>query len=146
MPLAAQDTADTPAAEVSILDRWQADRAVQFDAAEVTLDDLEYVARALVVFADSPNQPAYQQQLRLLASHAAELARRDVIVILDTDPDARSDARRALRPRGFSLVLVDKDGTVVFRKPEAWDVREISRQIDKLPSRQQEIRDAQGAG
>lgn len=138
LPLAAQETGGDAG---SVIDRWRADPATVFDAAEIVLDDLEYVARPLVVFGDSPNQPQVQQQLRLLSGHAGELALRDVIVIVDTDPDARSDPRRSLRPRGFSLVLIDKDGTVVFRKPEPWDVREIGRQIDKLPSRQQEIRD-----
>jgi hypothetical protein len=46
-----------------------------------------------------------------------------------------------LRPRGFMLALVSKDGSVFQRKPAPWDVREISRAIDKLPQRQQEIRD-----
>lgn len=130
-PLAAQDTP---------LDRWRADPAQVFAADEVLLADLDYTARALVVFADSPNQPQYQEQLRLIAAGAAELALRDVIVLVDSDPRSGSDARETLRPHGFSLVLIDKDGTVVFRKPDPWDAREISRQIDKLPSRRQEIR------
>lgn len=140
LPLSAQETDSDDA---TVIDRWRADPATVFDAAQIVLDDLEYIARPLIIFGDNPNQPQVQQQLQLLARHAGELALRDVIVILDADPDARSDPRRVLRPRGFSLVLIDKDGTVVFRKPEAWDVREISRQIDKLPSRQQEIRDRQ---
>jgi hypothetical protein len=41
-------------------------------------------------------------------------------------------------------VLIGKDGRVAQRKPSPWDVREIERAIDKMPLRQQEIRDANG--
>ena len=34
---------------------------------------------------------------------------------------------------------MDKDGQVKLRKPFPWDVREISRAIDKFPLRRQEI-------
>ncbi len=143
LALAAATVAATPlAAQDAAIDRWLADPEQVFDAADVMLGDLRYRARALIVFADSPEQAPFREQLRLIAAGAAELARRDVIVLTDTT--GGSDARAILRPRGFSLVLVDKDGTVVFRKPDPWTVREISRQIDKLPSRIQEIRDGLG--
>jgi hypothetical protein len=131
----------TDGTELSVIDRWRADPATIFDAAEVDLAALEYVARPLVVFADSPNQPQFVEQMRLLERDLSGLAVRDVIIITDTDPDARTDVRRTLRPRGFSLVLMDKDGRVALRKPEPWDVREIGRQIDKMPMRIQEIHD-----
>lgn len=65
---------------------------------------------------------------------------RDVVVIVDTDPDAKSELRTKLRPRGFMMVIVGKDGGVKLRKPSPWTVREITRQIDKMPLRQEEIR------
>lgn len=143
VPLAAQT--EVAAAEgQSVLERWQGDPTIVFDAADVTLDELKWVARPIVVFADSPNQPQFIEQMRLLQGDLAELGIRDVIIITDTDPAGASDARRILRPRGFSLVLVDKDGRVNFRKPDPWSVREITRQIDKMPLRIQEIRDRLG--
>lgn len=129
--------------ELSVIDRWRADPATIFDASEIDLAALEYVARPLVVFANSPEQPEFVEQMRLLQRDLPGLAIRDVIIITDTDPDARGDVRRALRPRGFSLVLMDKDGRVALRKPEPWDVREIGRQIDKMPMRIQEIHERQ---
>ena len=66
---------------------------------------------------------------------------RDVVVITDTDPEGRSALRKKLRPRGFMLTLIGKDGGVKLRKPFPWDVRELTRQIDKMPIRRQEIRD-----
>ena len=98
-------------------------------------------ARIVAVFADSPNDPAFQQQIAFLEDKAQDLVERDVIIVTDTDPAARSDLRTRLRPRGFSMVLIGKDGEVELRKPSPWDVREISRSIDKMPMRQQEIAD-----
>lgn len=110
-------------------------------AAEVTLADLLWLKRPIVVFADSPNDPAFQTQLRYLAEDPGELFKRDVVILTDTDPGTPSEARRKLRPRGFSMVLLDKDGDVKLRKPLPWSVREIVRAIDKFPLRRQEILD-----
>jgi hypothetical protein len=38
------------------------------------------------------------------------------------------------------LVIIGKDGGVKLRKPLPWDVREISRTIDKMPMRKREKR------
>jgi len=128
--------------EPGIVDRWTADRSVQFDANSLDLADLEWIARPVVVFADSPDDPRFRQQLDLLNARPDELAERDVIIITDTDPAARGALRLQLRPRGFMLVIMGKDGEVELRKPAPWDVREISRSIDKMPLRQQELEDA----
>jgi hypothetical protein len=125
----------------SVVERWQADHTIVFDAAEVDLAELAWIARPVVVFADNPNQPQFVEQMRLLQADLTELDIRDVIIITDTDPAARTLVRQTLRPRGFSLVLIDKDGRVNLRKPDPWSVREIARQIDKMPLRLQEVRE-----
>lgn len=111
------------------------------DAKDVSLADFQWIARPIVVFANTPADPRFQQQMEKLLARPGPLIERDVVVITDTDPAARSDIRLALRPREFMLVLIAKDGTVNLRKPFPWDVRELSRAIDKMPLRQQEIRD-----
>jgi hypothetical protein len=116
------------------------------DASEVTLSEFLWLKRPVVVFADSAADPAFATQMRLLEADPAALEERDVVVIIDTDPAARSEVRLALRPRGFSLVLLEKDGTAMLRKPLPWDVREIVRAIDKLPLRRQEILEQQPSG
>lgn len=125
-------TADTFAA-------WSADPTRVFTADEVDLDDMQWQLRALVVFGQGENDPLFIEQMELITGRIDEMVERDVIVIADTDPDTLSDLRRKLRPRAFMLALIGKDGRVALRKPAPWDVRELSRSIDKMPLRQQEI-------
>lgn len=115
-------------------------------AAEVVFDEQLYVKRPIVVFADSPNDPNYVRQMELLSRSYAELDERDVILVTDTDPAGRSEWRQKLRPRGFSLVIMDKDLRPVIRKPLPWDLREITHAIDRLPLRRQEILERNPAG
>lgn len=106
------------------------------------LNEFRWKKRPVLVFADSADDPAFIEQMELLLNRQDALLERDVIVLTDTDPDARGALRLKMRPRGFMLVLVGKDGGVKLRKPFPWDVREITRSIDKMPIRQREIRDA----
>jgi len=106
------------------------------------LSEFHWKKRPVLVFADSEDDPAFQAQMELLREQTDDLRARDVIVLTDTDPAARSALRLKMRPRGFMLVLVGKDGEIKLRKPRPWDVREITRSIDKMPIRQREIRDA----
>ena len=115
-------------------------------AADVVLADQLYVKRPVVVFADSPNDPNYLRQMELLALDLPALELRDVILVTDTDPAAMTEWRKKLRPRGFSLVLLDKDLAPVIRKPLPWEVREITRAIDKFPLRRQEMLERNPAG
>lgn len=105
------------------------------------LEEYLWLKRPLVVLADSPNDPRFAQQMDLINKRLEDLATRDVVVLTDTDPSTLSPLRERLRPRGFMLVLIGKDGNVYLRKPFPWSVREITRSIDKMPLRQQEVRD-----
>jgi len=111
------------------------------NAADVSLADFQWLKRIVVVLADTPADPRFREQMDLLQARPEELIARDVVLIFDDDPAAQSEIRRKLRPRGFMLVLIGKDGGIKLRKPFPWDVREITRAIDKWPLRQQEIRD-----
>ena len=115
------------------------------DAVETNLSDFLWEKRPIVVFADTPRDPAFIRQLDLLEARQSALLERDVVILTDTDPGALSELREKLRPRGFMLVLIGKDGGVKLRKPFPWDVRELSRAIDKMPLRQQELRDQRAA-
>ncbi|MEM8730867.1 MAG: DUF4174 domain-containing protein [Pseudomonadota bacterium] len=110
-------------------------------AGDIELDSFRWQARPIVVFADTPADPRFQQQLSMLEAEIDRLAERDVVILTDTDPDAQGPIRTSLRPRGFQVAVVAKDGTVVLRKPFPYSVREITRTIDKTPLREQEVRD-----
>jgi len=116
------------------------------DAAGVTLNDFLWLKRPIVVFADTPNDPAFQRQMQRINADLAPLEERDVVIITDTDPAARTEVRQRLRPRGFSLVLMDKDGEVKRRNPSPWRVREITHAIDRFPLRRQEMLDRRPSG
>ena len=101
--------------------------------------DWHWKARVVVVFADTPQNPSFTRQMRELEAGAAQLVERDAVVVTDTDPAAASAWRRALRPGEFALILIEKDGTVILRKPGPRDMREITHTIDRSPLRRQEL-------
>lgn len=112
----------------------------------VRLDELLWLARPLIVFADSPQDPGFQRQMQLLAADPATLADRQVLVIADTDPAALSDLRRRFRPNGFAILLIDTNGRVLLTRPTPRPVREIAATVDKSPQRRQELQDRRSGG
>ena len=141
LPALAQETTPdpTPEPEAPEIVVPEAPELVVLDATETTLEDHLWVARPIVIFADTPRDPRFQEQLDMLLARPEPLIERDVVVILDADPSARSGIRQALRPRGFSMVILQRDGNVALRKPTPWDVRAITRAIDNLPLRLEEL-------
>lgn len=133
IPVWAQDAETPPVAEDEELS------LPVFEAADINLDDFLWVTRPIVVFADTPRDPRFQDQIELLLQRPGPLLEREVVVIIDSDPSDETEVRQRLRPRGFSLVLLRRDGQVVMRKPNARDVRSIVRAIDNLPMRIEEL-------
>ncbi|SDW72451.1 DUF4174 domain-containing protein [Roseicitreum antarcticum] len=140
---AVQTPAD-PMAEAAVEDA--SDELLIVDAADVVPDDMLWDKRLLVIFANTPNDPMFRQQISLLETRAEDLHERDVVVALDTDPATMSALRTRLRPRGFMLAIIGKDGEIKHRKPSPWDTREILQAIDKFPLRRQEMLDRRPAG
>jgi hypothetical protein len=127
----------------------RADEAPAFarvPASEVVEADLLFIRRPVIVFADSPNDPAFVRQMQLLDRYDPQFEARDVILIIDTDPANPSSLRKKLRPRGFSLVLMDKDWKPMIRKPLPWEGREIVNSIDKMPIARSEALERNPAG
>jgi hypothetical protein len=112
---------------------------IVLDAPGVTLAEFLWIKRPVLVFADSPNDPNFRRQIELFEADRGQLDEYDVVVIADTNPAARSFLRQRFRPRGFGLVILDKDGEVKIRKPLPWDVREITHAIAKFPLTRQEM-------
>jgi hypothetical protein len=141
LPAAAQETAapaDAGASAVSPVG--------PVTAADVTIEQFLWLQRPIVVFADTPNDPLFRRQMDAIERDLAVLDERDVVVIVDTNPAARTSVRQRLRPRGFSLVLMDKDGEVKRRMPQPQTVREITRTIDRFPLRRQEMLEQRPSG
>ena len=106
---------------------------------DTDLSSYQWIHRPIVVFANSPEDVNYTRQIKMLESGLNQLLVRDVVVLTDTNPSEVSPLRELLRPRGFALLLIGKDGQVKLRKPFPWSVRELSRAIDKMPMRRQEL-------
>ena len=119
---------------------WQANPSRIFSTSDVDLSDMVWVARPLIIFTNSPLDPTFKEQMALLQEGLDMILERDVMIVVDTNPKLKTALRKNLRPKGFVWVLIGKDGSVKLRKPFAWDMREISRVIDKMPMRQQEIK------
>ena len=119
---------------------WQANPSRIFSTSDVDLSDMVWVARPLIIFTNSPLDPTFKEQMALLQEGLNMILERDVMIVVDTNPKLKTALRKNLRPKGFVWVLIGKDGSVKLRKPFAWDMREISRVIDKMPMRQQEIK------
>ncbi len=103
------------------------------------IDSYLWKARPLVIFAPSQDDPRLVQQLEWLEDRMDEIEERDVVVIVDVQSDEPSALRAQFHPRDFQILLIGKDGDVKLRKPFPWNVRELSRAIDKMPMRLQEI-------
>ncbi|MGY6412230.1 MAG: DUF4174 domain-containing protein [Alkalilacustris sp.] len=116
------------------------------DAAEADLDSFLWVLRPVVIFANTPADPAFEQQMRWIMERADEFVERDVVVITDTDPASGSQARTRLRPRGFMVAIIDKDGEVKQRRPAPRSARELMAVIDRFPLRRQEMLERRPSG
>ena len=106
---------------------------------DTNLKIYEWTHRPIVIFANSERDPNFISQMEFLSEDIRALQERDIIVLIDTDPNFSSSLRKKLRPHGFAFILIGKDGQVKLRKPSPWNIREIARVIDKMPIRQQEI-------
>ena len=115
-------------------------------ATEVSEADELFLRRPVIVFADTPHDPNFIRQMEILPALYPQLAARDVVLITDTDPANPSEIRRKLRPRGFSLVMMDKDWRSPIRRPSPRAAREVINTIDKMPIARTEALERNPAG
>ncbi len=104
--------------------------------AETTLAPYGWSARPILVFA-AAGDPRFARQRALFEAHAADLAERDNLVILDTTES--SALRRRYRPGDFAVILIGKDGGEKFRSAEVVDPRVLDALIDTMPMRRNEM-------
>jgi len=145
-PVAAQDT-PTPSANVPADAVAEAVQTLQIlDATGIDPDDFLWDRRIVAVLAASPRDPAFIRQMEDIRAQQADLLERDVVVLFDADRNSGSLLRQMLRPRGFMLAIIEKDGQIKQRRPSPRDVREISAAIDHFPLRRQEFLERNPAG
>lgn len=102
-----------------------------------------WVARPVIVFADSDQDPRFTRQMDDFATNVELMDERDVVILTDTDPDTLGPLRERFRPSGFNIVLVGKDGQIKLRRPHPISAESLSRQIDRMPNRRREMRGGQ---
>ncbi|MEM1314925.1 MAG: DUF4174 domain-containing protein [Pseudomonadota bacterium] len=110
---------------------------------EDPLEQYQWTARPVIVFADAPQDPRLVRQLREFDENPDLLEERDVVVIVDAEPPAsRAEAsplRARFRPHGFNVLVIGKDGQIKLRRPNVVTAAQLARLIDRMPMRQQEM-------
>ncbi|ORM65384.1 hypothetical protein PRCB_22655 [Pantoea rodasii] len=94
--------------------------------------------RPVVIFAPSKQDSRYQQQITLLESQKTALTERDIIVLSDTSPGDKGQLRSQLKPKGFEVVLVGKDGGMKLRETTPLSAEVLLSTIDNMPMRKTE--------
>jgi hypothetical protein len=121
--------------------------------AMIELKNYQWKNRLLLVFAPSPEDEAYQEQLELLSDDDA-LAERDLVLfhIFESDSGFAGETRLSeadvaqlqeqfeVGLKDFTVVLVGKDGTEKERWSKPIHTAELFSLIDQMPMRQAEMR------
>lgn len=119
----------------------------------MNLKQYQWKNRLLLVFASSPEDEEYQEQLEHL-NNDHELAERDLIMfhLFESDSGFAGEMRLSeenvaqlrekfsIQPQAFTLVLLGKDGTEKQRWNRAVESDALFGLIDDMPMRQQEMR------
>lgn len=113
--------------------------------------------RPLLIFSQSPDNPAYQSVLDTLSTNLDQMTDRHMVIIevFETgmvrthgEPDNRFNAadlreQFSIQKGKLTVVLVGKDGGLKLKKHDRLNLDDIFSLIDQMPMRQQEMRDHQ---
>ncbi len=111
-------------------------------ATSPTLAQMRWERRVLIVAAPSPQDPALDEQRRILGGWTAKGDERDLTVVEivgdrvrgagDTGPALR---RKFRLPTGFTAILIGKDGGEKLRSAHPFPTALIEQTIDAMPMR-----------
>ena len=120
--------------------------------AQVDLKKYQWEKRLILLFAPSPQEQAYREQVAVLEGSSGGLLERDLLIahLFETGSGQLGDdmlsENKAASLRSeyevggeFTLILIGKDGTVKRRSQEVVPVEELFAQIDSMPMRQREM-------
>lgn len=105
----------------------------------VDLEAYRWSHRPVLLFSPSENEPAYVEQRAALEASQDGLVERDIVVLIDTDPNGQGLLRASFGAEGFEVLLIGKDGGVKLRQQEPVGTGALFAAIDAMPMRRQEI-------
>jgi hypothetical protein len=114
----------------------------QLATADDPLAEHRWRSRVVVIFGAGPDDPLVVQQRRIIASMGAGARERNLSLIELLGSTAVASAMRArlrVREGGFHAVLVGKDGEPKLSSFEPISASELTRTIDAMPMRKQEM-------
>jgi len=117
------------------------------------LKKYEWKNRLLLLFSPTHNA-TYQQQLKQLNKHKADLAERDLIVFYITEKDIKTsegtnytnENKQALlnyykvNTDTFFVILIGKDGTQKIKQNKLLSIKQLFGTIDAMPMRRREMK------
>lgn len=103
------------------------------------LDDAKGHARPIVVLSDSRDDPRVAKQISALDGTRPELTNRNIQVLREADGQGPLHKKLGVAEKGFSVVLVGKDGTVKKVWKDPVDPKQIFTIIDAMPMRRDEM-------
>ncbi|WP_343553923.1 DUF4174 domain-containing protein [Pantoea sp.] len=127
-----------PALFLTIIHTAQADEPPLFQdltPSTANLNQYQWNMRPLVIFAPSKTDANYISQMAMLRNNADQLADRDIVVLSDTTPAENGVLRSQLKPEGFAVVLVGKDGGIKLRETTPLSSEVLLSTIDQMPMR-----------
>jgi hypothetical protein len=107
--------------------------ALQPDMSSSDLSGYVGLASLIVIFADAPDDADFVAQIDILRPSVDDLVAQNVVLLTDTAPSESGPLRQSLRPRGFSIILIDSTGTLVQRRGTVTDAQMLIRQIEQMP-------------
>ncbi|MEM7500203.1 MAG: DUF4174 domain-containing protein [Pseudomonadota bacterium] len=105
---------------------------------DARLTAYRWEARPILIFATA-DDPRLAEQLSRFSEATAALLDRDNVVIVDTTGDSAIANR--FRPKGFTVILVGKDGGEKLRHTRVVAPAELNALIDTMPMRRSEMRE-----
>ena len=103
------------------------------------LDAAKGNARPVVVLSDSRDDPRVAKQIQALDGTKPELTNRNIQVLQEADVHGPLHKKLGVEKKGFSVVLVGKDGSVKQVWHDPVDPKQIFTIIDSMPMRQKEM-------
>lgn len=103
------------------------------------LDDAKGKSRPVVVLSDSRDDSRVAKQIQALDGLKPELSDRNIQVLQEADVHGPLHKKLGLEKKGFSVVLVGKDGITKQEWHDPVDPKKIFTIIDSMPMRQKEM-------